>query len=123
MKRNRFILIAAFAFILAGCTTADFKVVDAIKPGMSAAEAKAVINSYGFEIGKSEVRPAQGWPSEREDFTALGWRAGQAEKRLSTHITLSEYYPVGHGLLGAGQLFLFYGEDGRLVDFYRYQIN
>jgi len=123
MKRHPAIIISVFALFLAGCTTADFKVVDAIKPGMSAVEAKAVINSYGFEVGKSEARPAQGWPSEREDFTALGWRAGQAEKQLSKRITLSEYYPVGHGLFGAGQLFLFYGEDGRLLDFYRYQIN
>jgi hypothetical protein len=34
-----------------------------------------------------------------------------------------EYYPVYHGILGFGQLFLFYDEDRRLASFYRKQIN
>jgi hypothetical protein len=123
MKSHRLIAFVIFALLLSGCTTSDYKVVDAIKPEMTALEAKAVINSYGFEIGKSEIRPTKGWPSEREDFTALGWRAGQAEQKLSKRIALAEYYPVGHGMFGAGQLFLFYSEDGRLLDYYRYQIN
>jgi len=69
------------------------------------------------------MRPAQGWPSERDDFPGLGQRAGFKEKQLSKRILMSEYYPVQHGLFGYGELYLYYGEDGRLLDFYRYQIN
>ncbi len=54
---------------------------------------------------------------------SAGQRAAAQEARTGKRISLVEYYPVGHGLLGAGELFLFYDEAGHLINFYRYQIN
>jgi hypothetical protein len=117
----RFLLIFC-ALVFSGCVTKDFKVVDALRAGLTKEEAKATIASFGFERSQVLERPASGWASEGT-FTNLPSRARVAEERSKKTIATAEYYPVGHGLLGAGQLFLFYGEDGRLVDFYRYQIN
>ena len=50
-------------------------------------------------------------------------RAAAVEERLQRRIGSAEYYPVTHGLLGFGKLFLFYDENGRLVEFYRININ
>ncbi|BET65433.1 hypothetical protein ASA1KI_03510 [Opitutales bacterium ASA1] len=117
------VVLACFPF-LSGCvSTADFKVVEALAIGMSQEEAKATIASYGFTMAEAFDRPEGGWPSERENFQATRWRAGREEAHLGKQVSRVEFYPVGHGLLGYGQLFLFYGEDGRLLDFHRYQIN
>jgi hypothetical protein len=117
------LLFALTLLLTAGCVTNDFKVVDALRVGMSPDEARTAIQSYGFSIAKSLQRPADGWPAERKTFDATDWRAGREEARSGKRVSLVEYYPVHHGILGAGQLFLFYGEDGRLMHFYRYQIN
>ena len=75
-------------------------------------------------MGGAIDRATSGWPKEREKaFADTGWRAGREEERTGKRIVRAEYYPVGHGFLGAGELYLFYGEDGRLISFYRYQIN
>jgi len=116
------ILLALCALLFSGCVTKDFKVVDALRTGMTKEEAKATIASFGFERRQILDRPAAGWMSDGT-FTNLPSRARVAEERAKKKIVTAEYYPVGHGLFGAGQLFLFYGEDGCLVDFYRYQIN
>lgn len=123
MKRIAAFVFALSALLIAGCVTKDFKVVDALHVGMSPEEAKATIHAYGFELAASLHRPAGGWPKERKTFDATDWRAGREEERSGKQVSLVEFYPVGHGLLGAGQLFLFYGDDGRLMYFYRYQIN
>jgi hypothetical protein len=120
MKRLRMFFVA---FLLTGCTTNDFEVLKAIQPGMTSMSARKAIRAYGFEIEECIKRPVNGWPSEREDFVAAGWRAGRIEAIRGSVVTSVESYPVGHGLLSAGQLFLFYGEDNRLLEFYRYQIN
>jgi hypothetical protein len=117
------LLLAVAGLLFSGCVTNDFKVVDALKPGMSPGEAQATIKSFGFALDQSLPRPTNGWPAERKTFDATDWRAGREEARTGKKVSLVEFYPVGHGLLGAGQLFLFYGEDGRLMNFYRYQIN
>jgi hypothetical protein len=120
--RLTFILICALC-LLSGCVTADFKVVDALRTGMTESEAQSAIASFGFHRSEQLVRPPIGWPSERADFTALAWRAGLIETHKNQIVAMAEYYPVHHGFLGAGQLFLFYGADGKLLEFYRYQIN
>lgn len=117
------LLIFAVVLLVGGCVTNDFKVVDALKIGMSQDEAQTVIRAYGFSRAETLQRPAGGWPSERKAFVATDWRAGREESRAGQRISKVDFYPVGHGLFGAGQLFLFFGEDGRLVNFYRYQIN
>ena len=117
------VVLAICALMFAGCSSNDFKVVDALHTGMTREEAKATIQSYGFRLEESFSRPADGWPRERKTFTATEWRAGREEERVGKHVMSVELYPVGHGLLGAGLLFLFYGEDGSLMNFYRYQVN
>jgi hypothetical protein len=123
MKLAAKLLISVALVFLGGCVTNDFKVVDALKLGMTQQEAQATIKSFGFSLAQSLPRPATGWPADRNTFDATDWRAGREEARTGKQVSLVEYYPVGHGFLGAGQLFLFYGEDGRLAHFYRYQIN
>jgi hypothetical protein len=123
MKCIAAFLLACAILLAAGCVTNDFKVVKALHIGMSPEEAKATIHAYGFEVAESLHRPASGWPKERKTFDATDWRAGREEERSGKQVSLVEFYPVAHGLLGAGQLFLFYGTDGRLMNFYRYQIN
>ena len=111
------------AFILAGCATNDFKVVDALSVGMSDEQAKESIESYGFQREARINRPDEGWPDTDDSFTDLPGRAHSVEKELNTVIECAEHYPVGHGLLGAGDLFLFYDETGHLVKYYRRHIN
>ncbi|MCA1658467.1 MAG: hypothetical protein LC627_04115, partial [Verrucomicrobiaceae bacterium] len=67
--------------------------------------------------------PAAGWPDTDNTFTNLAGRGKMAEVRVGRVIRVAECYPVSHGLLGFGELFLFYDEDGRLAYFYRRQIN
>ena len=123
MKPRSSLLLVCALSLLSGCVSADFKVVDALKAGMTDAEAQSAIATFGFSRGDRLSRPSSGWPDERTDFTALAWRAGRIETEKKEKVTAAEYYPVHHGLLGSGQLFLFYGEDGKLLEFYRYQIN
>lgn len=108
---------------LAGCATNDFKVVDALAIGMSQERAEETIASYGFVREESLTRPKSGWPESSGNFTNLSGRANYVEKEKKIIIKDADYYPVYHGLLGFGQLFLFFDEDGSLVDFYRKQIN
>ena len=111
------------AFTLVGCVTNDFKVVDALSVGMSDEQAKETIQSYGFQREERINRPDEGWPDPDNSFVDLPGRAQSVEKELNTVIECAEYYPVGHGLLGYGQLFLFYDETGHLVKCYRRQVN
>ena len=105
-----------------GCKTNDFKVVDALRTGMSQEEARGTISGYGFERGEFLVRPADGWSGAQTTMN-LPERTAAVEERRQTRIGSAEYYPVTHGFLGYGQLFLFYDENGRLVEFYRININ
>ena len=111
------------SLLLAGCVTADFKVIDALHTGMSQAEAQTTIASYGFQRKDSVNRPESGWPTDRKFSSDLAWRAGLEESRLKERLSFAEFYPVYHGMLGYGELFLFYGEDGKLRSHYRHQIN
>jgi hypothetical protein len=116
------LLICALS-ILSGCATNDFKVVDALRAGMTESEVHSTIASFGFQRFGREDRPPNGWPENREMFMDLAWRAGMTEKRKKQIVLAAEYYPVQHGMFGVGHLFLFYGQDGKLVEFYRQQIN
>jgi hypothetical protein len=116
------LLVACQMLILSGCETKDFKVVDALHTGMSKEEAQTTIASFSFQRDKVLDRPASGWASDNT-FTDLPGRARAVEERLSRKIATVECYPVHHGLLGFGLLCLFYDEGGRLVHFYRDQIN
>jgi len=113
------ILITALG---AGCVTNDFKVVDALRPGLSHSEAADIIAGYGFEKESATDRPRQGWQRDGT-FENLGGRAAAVEQKLQQPVSAVELYPVHHGVLGYGLLFLFYGADERLLHFYRYQIN
>jgi hypothetical protein len=123
MKRHWLVIAVFAASLLAGCATADFKVVDALHPGMGEAEARATIASFGFDLNASLRRPESGWPERSSSPWQLDERAAFEEKNLSQRISVAEYYPVYHGMFGFGQLFLFYGEDGKLRSHYRRQIN
>jgi hypothetical protein len=90
---------------------------------MSRSQAQEIIASFGFGRKQELERPLEGWPESDKTFTNLPGRAHAMEKQLQQRVATAEYYPVGHGLLGSGQLFLFYDADGRLIDFYRRQIN
>lgn len=125
ISRITAILVIALTLLGAGCVTGDFKVVDALKVGMTPTEAEQTIASFGFKRTVALSRPEAGWPGERggslEQMT--GWRAGEQEMNSGIRVSTVELYPVYHGLLGYGELFLFYGENGRLAYFHRHQIN
>lgn len=116
------VLVACATLLLCGCLTNDFKVVDALRCGMTKEEAQATITGFSFQRSQVLYRPETGWASEKT-FTNLPGRAQIAEEETKVRIATAEYYPVGHGMFGFGQLFLFYDEGGRLVSFYRRQIN
>ena len=111
------------AFCLAGCVTNDFKVVDALQVEMDRKEARTTIGSYGFEVKEILERPIEGWSKNDDTFTNLPGRAKYVEERSGKIVKVAEYYPVGHGFLGFGQLFVFYDSEEKIVDFYRRQIN
>jgi hypothetical protein len=116
------LLVAFGMLILSSCDTKDFIVLDALHAGMSQKEARATIASFSFQRDKFLDRPSSGWASDQTS-TDLPGRARAVEERLSKRIATVEYYPVHHGLFGFGLLFLFYDGEGRLVHFYRHQIN
>jgi hypothetical protein len=121
--RKPLLTLLAFALLIgAGCTTDDFKVVDALHTGMSREEARATISAYGFERREFLTRPEAGWSSV-QTMMDLPKRAAAIEERRRIPVGSAEYYPVGHGLMGFGELFLFYDVEGRLVEFYRHNIN
>jgi len=119
----RFIGIALAVITLSGCVTNDFAVVNALRPGMTREEASQAIGSYGFQRESVASRPGDGWSPSRDGFAELSYRAGAMEKHLQKTIYSAETYPVTHGVLGYGILYLFYDADGRLMEFYRRQIN
>jgi hypothetical protein len=111
------------ALIPLGCVTNDFKVVDALQPNMTAPEARSTIAAHGFERHETSTRPETGWSLQARDMTRLAVRAHYIEDLLGIRVATAEYYPVYHGLMGFGELFLFYNDQNRLVYFYRHQIN
>lgn len=123
IARFRILLPVLSALLLPACTTSDFKVVEALRIGMTKAQAQSTIAAFSFRRDQALDRPVSGWPETDDTFTNLPGRARAAERQAKTKIASAEYYPVGHGVLGFGQLFLFYDENGRLVHFYRRQIN
>lgn len=123
MKRLCTILTPFFFLVLGGCVTNDFKVVEALKEGITQAEAKEIITSYGFTIEQSITRPEKGWPDTDESFVNLPGRVKRIEEEKRSIVSKAEYYPVSHGMVGFGQLFLFYDEEGKLLYHYRRQIN
>jgi hypothetical protein len=112
------------ALLLLGCcVTNGFKVVDALRIGMSQEEAKSTISSLGFEREQVLERPSGGWPESDDTFTRLAGRARNVENVKEVTVAAAEYYSVGHGMFGFEELFLFYDDDGKLIDYYRRQIN
>ena len=111
--------------LLSGCVTNDLKVVDALHRGMTVREARSTVESFGFKRSLREVRPSGGWASEdpQHPLPNLPGRAKYQEEQLAIRISEIDYYPVGHGLMGLGMLFLFYDSHMRLAHYYRYQIN
>jgi hypothetical protein len=121
---NSYLFVRVFVSpALDGSADNDFKVVDALRIGMTRNEASATIAAFSFHLEQSADRPSAGWPESDRTFTDLPGRARTEEVRLGRRINVAECYPVSHGLLGFGELFLFYGDDGRLAHFYRRQIN
>ena len=118
---RKFLLLASLG--LSACVTNDFKVVDALQVGMTEEQARSTIASYGFDRNEVLQRPESGWSETYIDWVDMAARAHHAEKQLGQRVSKVEYYPVFHGILGYGQLFLFYDEDRRLATFYRRQIN
>ena len=123
MRLVDIVTLIGIAFLIAGCAaTDDFKVVEALHKGMSMQEAKTTIESYSFQRHSIITRSKEGW-EESDDITDLSKRALRVEEKLNITIETAEYYPVSHGILGFGQLFLFYDKEGSLVYYYRKQIN
>jgi hypothetical protein len=123
MKPMSMFALILTTLLLVACRTADFKVVDALRLGMTSTEAQKTIASFSFERDSVLERPDSGWPSSDGTSINLAGRAHQAELKLRAIVKTAEYYPVHHGLLGFGELFLFYDSNGKLVEFYRHQIN
>ncbi len=119
----RLIAVTLLLIANAGCETDDFKVVDNLQKGMSKKEVRSVIESYSFKIESTLIRPIGGWKESDETFTNLPGRARWVENELGIIIESADYYPVSHGILGFGQLLLFYNNSEKLVYFYRRQIN
>jgi hypothetical protein len=118
-----FVSILSFSvFVLAGCKTNDFKVAEALRKGMSQAEARTTITAYGFKRSEFLIRPPRGWTTI-QTVKGLPKLAHAAEELVGVTVGSAEYYPVGHGLMGWGDLFLFYDTHERLVHFYRVNIN
>ena len=118
------ILISVLCLALGGCVYGDFKAVDSLNVGVARENARKNIESYGFtKFEKEYFRPAGGWPDGGKGFFDVEWRAGAAEKKIRKTIFSSEAYPVSHGFLGYGWIYLFYAEDGTLLHYYRLQIN
>lgn len=115
--------LTAGTLLLAGCVSKDFKVVEALRVGMTKQEAQSTIAAFSYQSHDALERPVAGWPESDSTLTNLPGRARTVEAETKTTIASAEYYPVGHGMLGFGQLFLFYDASGRLVHFYRHQIN
>lgn len=117
--------LAALSLIvlcLSGCTTNDLRIVDALGRGMSKADTHAVISDFGYQCQESLMRPEDGWSSIKT-MTRLPERALEVESRLESIVSSAEYYPVSGGMLGYGELFLFYNPDDQLMDFYRVDVN
>lgn len=123
-SRKRILAVLLVAVLgLAGCATPnDFKVVEALHVGMTRAEADQTIQQHGFKRQETVVRPSGGWANIQTTMH-LPERAAAVEQRRGLVIERAEYYPVFHGMLGFGQLFLFYDAGERLVEFYRININ
>ena len=119
----KYVALLIAAALCASCVTNDFRVVDLLKPGMTQIEAFGVITSFGFERRAVVNRPVDGWATTGGRYDDIQGRASDVEQRLKQEIRVAEMYPVGHGLLGSGLLYLFYGQDGKLREHYRYQIN
>jgi hypothetical protein len=120
LKHAALLIIAA---LCASCVTNDFRVVEALKSGMSQVEAADVVTSFGFERLTVVNRPVDGWATKDDTPANIHGRASAIEQRLHQEVRVAEMYPVGHGSLGVGFLYLFYGPDGRLLEHYRHQIN
>src|SRR5689334_3974102 len=105
-------LLLVLAALCTSCVTNDFRVVDELKPGMTQAEASEVIRSLGFERRADVSRPQNGWQTTDHAFGDITGRASDVEQRRQQEVRVVELYPVGHGLLGFGLLYLFYGPDG-----------
>jgi hypothetical protein len=108
---------------LTSCSSNDFKVLDALETGMTKAEAAKTIESFGFKRQAAVERPPNGWPETDGTAVNIPRVARLTEARLHQPVQFAEYYPVHHGLLGFGELFLFYDADGRLIHFYGHRIN
>jgi len=115
--------IVACLSLFAGCVTNDFKVVEALEIGLEMSEVETVVAAYGFNKEQSLTRPDDGWPETDDSYTNLAGRAEVVEDSKGIEIHQADYYPVGHGFLGYGWLFTFFDQDGKLVHYYRKQIN
>jgi hypothetical protein len=122
MKQAPYLLL--IAMLLAGCTSNDFRAVGDLRVGLPRSQARAEIEKYEFKQKEAEVvKPASGWPVEGKGYLDVALRAGVAEKKIKKEIFSAEAYPVTHGFLGYGWIYLFYDKDGVLIDYYRLQIN
>lgn len=117
-------LIPIIALLFFGCTTDDFRAVDSLREGVTQNQARESIERFGFTSREPEVeRPAAGWTKQGKGYFDVGWRAGLAEEKIHKPIYFAEAYPVSHGLLGYGWIYLFYDSERILVHYYRLQIN
>jgi hypothetical protein len=117
-------LITFLALLFCGCTTNDFRAVDSLREGISQAQAQESIERFGFASREPEVtRPEAGWTEKGQGYFDVAWRAGVVEKKIQKPIHYAEAYPVSHGFLGYGWIYLFYDSDRVLVHYYRLQIN
>lgn len=120
--RNSFLLLLLSIVCLVGCKTNDFRIVEDIQKGMSKETVHSKCSSYGFKSRERLIRPDQGW-SAIQSIMGLPEKAEAIEKQLHGVVKSAEYYPVTHGFLGFGELYVFYDDKDQVVDFYRIQIN
>ena len=123
MNSYKHIFIVTLALSLSGCATNDFKVLDALHPGMTRAEATSTVESFSFSIFASAIRPIDGWTDSVKHKLDIYWWAQWAEDKMQEPVERVDLFPVGHGILGMGELYLFYNNTDHLIYFYRLNIN
>jgi hypothetical protein len=97
--------------------------VFALRRDMTRAEAAAAIGSLGFGSREFTNRPAGGWSENDGTPGNIQGKALAAQRTSGKEVLIVETYGVGPALSRAATLYLFFGPDGKLLQYYQLQDN